>query len=194
MGISHLKALRRATDEGDLPLTWMAACSQQADFRVSFRQYRQSATTGRLRVAAFEPAAGTMISMASLHESVDFTTSPALPDVARGDVFRDCAFEGLDVEGLGFLSFDVIVVGCTFKKSAWYLSLFAMSRFMDVEFRGCVFRGCSFTDSVFARCNFVDCQFMKDNLGGECKFEDCAWYGCRQSGSEGLPESFVALQ
>lgn len=47
MGIGHLKALRRTTDDGVFPLTWMAACSQQADFRVS------STNTGSRPVSDF---------------------------------------------------------------------------------------------------------------------------------------------
>jgi uncharacterized protein YjbI with pentapeptide repeats len=125
--------------------------------------------------------------MASLHESVEFTSASALPDDLR-DAFRFCTFDGLDVEGPGF---EGIAVGCTFKDSAWYWSLFVTAQFVDVEFRGCVFRGCSFADCVFARCKFVDCRFVKDNLNGGCRFVDCAWYDFGQVGCEGLPESFV---
>ena len=35
MGISHLKAVRRTTDDGVFPLAWMAARSRQADFQIS---------------------------------------------------------------------------------------------------------------------------------------------------------------
>ncbi len=129
--------------------------------------------------------------MASLHESIGFTTLSALSDDTRDDVFRYCTFDGLDVEGQFF---EGIVVGCKFNNSVWYLSLFSTTKFVDVEFRECVFRGCSFAQCVFARCRFVDCQFVKDNMGGDCRFDDCAWYDCLQTECDGLPPRFVPLQ
>jgi len=131
-----------------------------------------------------------MSSMASLHESVEFTSPSALSDNGHDDVFRYCTFDGLDVEGH---IFEGIAVGCTFKNSAWYLSMFVSAKFVDVEFRGCVFRGGRFAACVFARCKFVDCRFVKDNLGGDCILTECAWYDCRQAGCEGLPDSLVPI-
>ena len=129
--------------------------------------------------------------MASLRESIEFTTPLALTRDTQDDVFRYCSFDGLDVEGQFF---NGIAVGCKFNNSAWYLSLFCTAMFVDVEFRGCIFRGCSFAQCVFARCRFVDCQFVKDNMGGDCRFADCAWYDCRQTECEGLPEALVSLK
>jgi len=127
--------------------------------------------------------------MASLHESADFIGPSALKHDLQDDVFRYCTFDGLDVEGPGF---EGIAVGCTFRSSSWYWSLFNTAKFVEVEFTDCIFRGCSFAGCVFAICRFVNCTFTKDNLGGDCRFDDCSWFNCEQSGCEGLPKSFAA--
>lgn len=127
--------------------------------------------------------------MAVLHESVDFAGPSALAHDQQDDVFRFCDFDGLDVEGQGF---EGVAIGCTFKNSAWYWSLFNTARFIEVEFNGCVFRGCGFAGCIFTLCRFVDCKFVKGNLGGDCTFDDCAWYDCAQVDCDGLPESLVS--
>jgi len=115
-----------------------------------------------------------------------FTTDPELSSLASEANVRYETFENFATEG-GVI--DGVFLGCSFTNVDWYWGLFNMSVFVESTFQGCTFRGSAFSGCIFVECTFVGCHFVKDNLGGECSFEDSRWYGCQQSESTGLPAS-----
>ena len=42
----------------------------------------------------------------------------------------------------------------------------------------------------FVECEFVNCEFTKNNLNGDCSFNDVAWYSCKQINCVGLAGKF----
>ena len=127
--------------------------------------------------------------MATLHESIDLAGEAELPKGWEDDVFRYCTFTAIDVEGKAF---EGILSHCTLSDSSFYWGLFNTTQFVNVTFRRCVFRGSAFSGCVFARCRFEDCRFVKDNLEASCRFTECSWYDCEQTGGEGLPRQVAA--
>ena len=133
--------------------------------------------------------AATIEPMATLHEGTDFAGNIELPKGWEDDVFRYCTFSTIDVEGQAF---EGVLIDCTISDSSWYWGLFNTTKFIEVKFRNCLFRGSSFAGCVFAKCQFEGCRFLKDNLSCCCRFSDCSWYDCEQTGCEGLPYQFAA--
>ncbi len=127
--------------------------------------------------------------MASLHESTDFADRSDLPRGWEDDVFRYCTFSNLDVEGDAF---EGALIGCRISDSSWYWGLFNITKFVEVKFSNCVFRGSAFAGCLFVKCYFENCRFVKDNLDASCRFDECSWYDCEQTGCDGLPRQFAA--
>lgn len=87
-------------------------------------------------------------------------------------VFHYCDFSGISTEGG---EVDSVFVGCKIENCDWYWTLFNLAIFVSVDFNGCTFRGTSFSGTKFVECDFNNCKFIKDNLDGECSFNDVAW-------------------
>lgn len=102
-------------------------------------------------------------------------------------VFHYCDFSEISADGG---EVDSVFVGCKFENCDWYWTLFNLAIFVSVDFSGCTFRGTSFSSSKFVECNFDNCKFIKDNLDGECSFNDTAWYKCTRNNSPGLTQDF----
>ena len=122
--------------------------------------------------------------VATLHESTDFPANGALPQGWDDDVYSDCTFADLNLEGQAFQG---LLNACVLSNCAWYWGLFNGTRFIEVEFRNCVFRGSAFAACLFVKCRFLNCRFVRDRLDSPCRFDDCAWFACEQMGCEGLP-------
>jgi uncharacterized protein YjbI with pentapeptide repeats len=105
---------------------------------------------------------------------------------ARG-VYRYCDFSNITTEGGDV---DGVFIGCTLTNCEWYWGLFVCAVFVNVKFINCTFYGTSFSGSKFVDCEFTNCKFLKDNLGGNCEFNDVAWYACSQFESIGLEHEF----
>jgi uncharacterized protein YjbI with pentapeptide repeats len=106
-------------------------------------------------------------------------------------VFRYSAFAGISTEGA---EIDSAFLSCKIDNCEWYWGLFNLAIFVEVTFEGCTFRGASFAGCKFIECKFSNCQFLKDNLGGDCSFDDVVWYGCSQTNCTGLPEEVQSLR
>jgi uncharacterized protein YjbI with pentapeptide repeats len=122
-----------------------------------------------------------------LFRSEQFQGCLADPASWSDHVFRYCDFNGISTEGG---EVDSVFVSCTFENCEWYWGLFNLARFVEVNFEGCTFRGASFAGCKFVDCNFNNCNFVKDELGGDCSFDDVVWYGCSQSNCTGLAQEF----
>lgn len=101
--------------------------------------------------------------------------------------YRYCEFRKFDTSGGNI---DSVFIGCTFEDCEWYWGLFNLAIFVQVKFTGCTFRGTGFAGSKFIECEFIDCVFARDNLNGECYFEEVAWYKCKQTNCTGLEHQF----
>lgn len=127
--------------------------------------------------------------MASLHQGIDFVGKSALPPGWADDVFQNCTFSNLDIEGDAFES---VLSGCRIVDAHWYWGLFNTTKFIEVEFSNCVFRGSAFAGCLFVKCRFENCKFARDNLHASCRFDECSWYDCDQTSCDGLPRQFAA--
>ncbi len=116
-------------------------------------------------------------------ECTDFDEKGSLPEGWEEGSFKYCNFSNLIIDGGGL---EGVLVGCIIETSDWYWSLFNTATFVNVEFKNCTFRGVSFASCSFTECKFIDCTFCKDNLGGECSFDENRWYACTQSGCTGF--------
>lgn len=116
-------------------------------------------------------------------ESMDFERNHSLPEGWEEGSFKYCTFNRLDIEGK---EFGGVLVGCVIDGCDWYWTLFNTAIFVNVEFKNCTFRGVSFSGCSFTECQFVGCKFMKNNLGGDCSFNDSRWYACSQSACAGF--------
>ena len=99
------------------------------------------------------------------------------------NAFRYCTFEGFSQEGGHCTS---LFLDCSFDRCEWYWGLFNCAVFVGVKFNECVFRGTSFSDCKFVECEFTRCEFTADNLGANCRFNDCRWYACGKRETRGL--------
>jgi uncharacterized protein YjbI with pentapeptide repeats len=115
------------------------------------------------------------------HQTI--TDATQLLNSSEEAVFRYSAFEDFSFEG-GHT--DAAFLFCTFTRLKAYWGHFNLGVFLECRFEDCTFRGTAFSGCRFVECSFLRCHFVKDNLGGECSFEDTKWYGCTQSNSEGL--------
>jgi uncharacterized protein YjbI with pentapeptide repeats len=89
--------------------------------------------------------------------------------------FKYCEFLDFSLEGdIACSDF----VSCTFHNIDWYWGFFASANFIRCRFIDCDFRGCNFADARFVDCELTRCHFVNDNLGGACKFDEAAAYGC----------------
>ncbi|WP_082814482.1 pentapeptide repeat-containing protein [Collimonas fungivorans] len=122
-----------------------------------------------------------------LFETERFESRLTKPASWEDCVFRYCNFADIDSEGG---SIDSIFVGCTFENCEWYWGIFNLAILVQVKFKGCTFRGTAFSGSKFVECEFIDCEFTKDNLNGDCSFDDVAWYKCKQNNCKGLEGEF----
>ncbi len=120
-------------------------------------------------------------------EAEQFETRLESRDDWSDNVFQFCQFRHMDLEGA---LVDSIFVGCTFEECEWYCSLFTCAVLVNVKFEKCKFRGTSFGSCKFVECEFHDCEFIKDNLNGDCSFNDVQWYNCIQKNCRGLEEEF----
>jgi uncharacterized protein YjbI with pentapeptide repeats len=98
-------------------------------------------------------------------------------------VFQFCTFSGFDAEGTHVTA---NFIDCKFEDCDFYLALFNVATLIGVTFKNCKFAGCAFPGCRLVECTFDSCYFTMDNMGGECRFDDSSWYGCKQRGSEGL--------
>lgn len=118
-----------------------------------------------------------------LFESEQFESCLQEPAGWSNNVFRYCEFSGISSDGG---EIDSVFVGCTIRNCEWYWGLFNQAIFVRVDFVECSFLGSGFAGVRFVECNFLDCNFRKDNLDGDCYFDDVAWYGCTQNDCTGL--------
>jgi uncharacterized protein YjbI with pentapeptide repeats len=100
--------------------------------------------------------------------------------------FKYCDFSNFSHEG-GVVDSDFNL--CSFSGIDWYWGIFTQANFIECKFSNCTFRGSSFTDSRFIECTFDNCKFIKDNVGGECTFENSTAYNCSTNECSG----FLAL-
>ncbi|MCH8618962.1 hypothetical protein [Undibacterium sp. TS12] len=122
-----------------------------------------------------------------LFESQNFVSSLKKPVSLEEHVFRYCEFADIPFEGEHVTS---AFLSCSFTGCEWYWGLFSTSVFVDVKFSDCVFRGSAFSGVRFVDCEFKNCQFLKDNLDGECLFNEVSWFGCVQVNCAGLENEF----
>ncbi len=101
--------------------------------------------------------------------------------------FWYCTFAGLDEEGG---SIESVFLSCEFARCQWYWGMFNLAVFVGVRFTDCTFRGTSFSGCKFVECDFIRCHFTKDNLGGNCSFDDSRWYSCTQTDTRGIEHVF----
>lgn len=121
----------------------------------------------------------------------DVFSNPAdLATRLEDSIFRYSALTNFSIEG-GHAT--AIFSSTTFDRLDWYWGLFNACLFADCRFENCTFRGTAFPDSRFVDCSFFRCRFVRDNLDGECVFENTKWYGCTQSDCEGLPSVVAAV-
>jgi uncharacterized protein YjbI with pentapeptide repeats len=115
-------------------------------------------------------------------------------DIFAGDaaeaVVRYSTLRGFSVEGGHF---DASFLFCTFVDLELYWGLFNLCVFVECTFENCTFRGTGFPGCRFVACSFVNCHFVKDNLNGECFFDDTKWHDCKQSNTEGL-EKYIPVE
>ncbi|WP_425493841.1 pentapeptide repeat-containing protein [Dyella silvatica] len=104
--------------------------------------------------------------------------------------FRFCEFRGFDMEG-GCITSNFI--DCTFEDCELYWGFFNGVALVGVSFRNCIFRGSFFSGCRLVECTFDNCLFTKDNLDGDCRFDNSRWYGCKQSGTEGLSIEWASI-
>jgi uncharacterized protein YjbI with pentapeptide repeats len=90
--------------------------------------------------------------------------------------FKFCTFESVSPEG-GHICSDFNA--CIFQKVDWYWGLFNQCNFIECRFTNCTFRGTSLPECRFIECIFTNCQFLKDNLNGECDFDNAVAYACQ---------------
>lgn len=91
------------------------------------------------------------------------------------DILKFCDFYDLQVDGQDI---ECDFIKCSFVRLDWYLGMFFGVTFVGCRFNTCTFAGCDFREARFVECTFQDCSFIKDNLGGSCKFEGSIAYGC----------------
>jgi uncharacterized protein YjbI with pentapeptide repeats len=120
-----------------------------------------------------------------------FSNTEDLTSKLEDSLFRYCLF--LELAPFGGIATSEFV-STSFVNVDWYSGLFNVCNFLDCQFEGCTFRGTSFPDCRFVDCRFSDCRLLADNLGGECVFDGAKWYGCLQSGCEGLPAVVPKLE
>lgn len=99
-------------------------------------------------------------------------------------IFRFCTIKGFHADG-GHAS--GAFLSCTLNNLDIYWGLFNECLFAGCCFENCTFRGTGFPGCCFVECEFIGCNFIKDNLGGECSFDEARWYGCKQLNSVGMP-------
>ena len=103
------------------------------------------------------------------------------------NVYRYCNFKNISTEGD---SYGDIFVGCVFENIDMYWGMFNTTILVNVKFVKCQFRGVAFSGSKFYEFEFNACEFLKDNLNGECTFDEVTWYKCRQFDCVGLEKEF----
>ena len=101
----------------------------------------------------------------------------------EGGCFKYCVFEKFEIEGKHI---DRDFIDCTFTDIDWYWGLFNLVNFVGCKFNNCTFRGSSFPECKFVECEFHNCNFIKDNLNGDCSFENARAYNCVANSCSGL--------
>ncbi len=99
------------------------------------------------------------------------------------DYFKYAKFSDISADG-GNITSDFAY--CEFTNIDWYWGIFNMVNFVGCRFMNCVFKGTSFLDCKFVECEFSDCRFIKDNLNGDCSFEESVAYSCEFQNTEGF--------
>lgn len=117
-----------------------------------------------------------------LIQDVEYTPPDKLPDLASDHVFRYCKFHKLEDSR----EIEATFLSCDFTNCDFYWALFNVASFFRCKFENCIFAGASFADCRLMECAFVKCSFTKDNMGGDCSFENTKWYGCSQTDRSGL--------
>ena len=111
-------------------------------------------------------------------------TQESLSDVAWDDeYFKFCEFKNFSID-MESVSSDFVT--CNFIELDWYWGFFTLANFIQCKFENCTFRGSSFSGARFYECEFTNCHFVKDNLDGECCFDDALAYGCKVTKCEGF--------
>lgn len=130
-------------------------------------------------------------STGAIYHGQHFTDSADLEGRLEDSLFRYSSLSRFSLDGGHVTS---TFLSTAFDKVDWYWGLFNVCLFVDCRFSECTFRGTSFPGCRFVDCVFADCRFGPDNLGGECLFGGAKWYGCLQSGCEGLPAEVPSEQ
>jgi uncharacterized protein YjbI with pentapeptide repeats len=99
------------------------------------------------------------------------------------DCFKYCEFSGLSPEGEHITS---DFISCKFTDIDWYWGIFNIVNFVECHFKNCIFRGTDFASCKFVECTFDNCQFIKDNLNGDCEFNESVAYNCRFTNCDGF--------
>ena len=99
------------------------------------------------------------------------------------EYYKYCYFQTFSIEGEHV---DSDFIDCTFNGIEWYWGIFNIVNFINCKFSNCVFRGTAFPDCRFVECSLTNCQFVKDNLNGDCSFENAKAYECKVSNCVGF--------
>ena len=99
------------------------------------------------------------------------------------ELYKHCKFLNFSIEGKHIES---DFINCTFENIECYWGLYNMLNFTDCTFKNCTFKGSSFSDCEFVKCQLNNCQFTKDNLDGDCSFDNTKAYNCKLSNTVGF--------
>ena len=83
-------------------------------------------------------------------------------------LYENCNFQNFECDTIRAADYKK----CIFNNIHFYWTLFSITEFNNCNFNNCTFAGVTFADCKLIECNFKDCKFIKDNLGGNCSFED----------------------
>jgi uncharacterized protein YjbI with pentapeptide repeats len=99
-------------------------------------------------------------------------------------IFNSSYFSGLNLEGG---SLDSVMIFCEITDCDFYWTNAIGGLFVKSSFVGVTFRGVPFAGARFLECKFSNCRFLKDNLGGDCGFEDALFVRCTFQDTSGVP-------
>jgi uncharacterized protein YjbI with pentapeptide repeats len=99
------------------------------------------------------------------------------------EYYKYCIFDSFTIEGIHV---DSDFTDCTFNNIEWYWGIFNIVKFINCKFNNCVFKGTTFPDCLFVECEFNNCSFEKDNLDGDCEFENSRAYNCKVVNTSGF--------
>lgn len=83
-------------------------------------------------------------------------------------LYEKCNFQNFECDKIR----DADYKNCNFNNIHFYWTLFNLTEFTKCSFQNCTFAGVTFANCKLIECDFKDCKFIKDNLGGNCYFED----------------------